>query len=110
MALQREGVDVWYQLVSTFDSISDDCSGFRVHPRFDNISDIVVIRRRFEAVDSESGGVDAELDPSHQKFWRWLRTFKASNVMAVTLKNGQFGLRTVKMLYRVCERSGTLEG
>ena len=85
MTLKHEGVEIRNHFVSSFDGIADKRRDFRVHPRFDDTADCVVVFICFETVDCEARGMAAELDPSEEKLWTWLWTFEAADVVAITL-------------------------
>jgi hypothetical protein len=55
-----------------------------MHPGLNNIADGVVFAC-LEAVDGKARGVYAQLNPSEEKLWGWLGTFKAADVMSVAV-------------------------
>jgi hypothetical protein len=85
VALEHQGVQIRYDLVTTLNCVSDERSDLGVHPGLDNTADRVVIFISLEAVDGKPWRINAMLDPAEQKFWTWLWTFEATNVMTVAL-------------------------
>lgn len=85
MALEHERVQIWNQLVTSFDRVTNKWRRLVVHPWLNDSTDGVVVCVCFEAVDGKSGRVDPELDPTEQKFWAWLRPFETADVVAITL-------------------------
>lgn len=76
MTLQSKGVDVWKNLVAALDGVANQGGDFGVHPGLDYVADKVVGGRGFEAVDCETGGINADLDPTEEEFGGWLGALK----------------------------------
>ncbi len=66
MAFEHEGVEIWYDFVTTLDCISYERSNLRIHPWLDNTANRIVVFVSLEAVNGKSWGIDAELDPAEK--------------------------------------------
>lgn len=86
MTFEHERVEIWNQLITTLDGISNEWGDLRIHPRFDDTSNGIVILVSLEAIDSETRRVDSKLNPAEKQFRAGLRSFKPADIMAITLK------------------------
>lgn len=54
MTLKHKRIEVWNQLITPLDRISNEWGNLRIHPWFDDAADGVIILVRFETVDSKA--------------------------------------------------------
>lgn len=64
MALEHQGVQVRYDLITTLNCVSDERSYLGIHPGFDNTANRVVIFISLKAIDGKSWRINAMLDPA----------------------------------------------